>query len=116
MPRTEERPRPEPLIWSARTAAAADEMAARLAGHLAGDGREHRLADVAHTLQAGRQQFGHRRLLVASSTAEAAVGLAGATVLGRAESRTDRPVAFLIAGTGEQYPGMAADLYVSEPV
>ncbi|GAA2696431.1 hypothetical protein GCM10010412_090320 [Nonomuraea recticatena] len=116
VPRTEESPRPEPLIWSARTAAAADEMTARLAGHLAGDGREHRLADVAHTLQAGRQQFGHRRLLVASSTAEAAVGLAGATVLGRAESRTDRPVAFLIAGTGEQYPGMAAELYVSEPV
>ncbi|MEU8379818.1 SDR family oxidoreductase [Streptosporangium sp. NPDC048865] len=124
VPRTEERPRPEPLIWSARTAAAADEMTARLAGHLAGEGSEHRLADVAHTLQAGRRPFGHRRLLVASSVAEAAeaagatgtTGTAAAGVLGRAESRDDRPVAFLIAGTGEQYPGMAAELYESEPV
>ncbi|MEV4218611.1 SDR family oxidoreductase [Nonomuraea sp. NPDC049725] len=116
VPRTEEEPRPEPLIWSARTAAAADEMTARLAAHLAADGQELRLADVAHTLQAGRQQFGHRRMLVAASPAEAAEALAGGAALGRAETRADRPAAFLIAGAGEQYPGMAADLYATEPV
>ncbi|MFG1710516.1 SDR family NAD(P)-dependent oxidoreductase [Nonomuraea sp. M3C6] len=116
VPRTEEPPRPELLVWSARNAGAADAMTGRLAAHLDGDGREHRLADVAHTLQTGRQVFGHRRMLVASSPAEAAEGLRNAGVLGRAESRTDRPAAFLIPGTGEQYPGMAEELYRSEPV
>ncbi|WP_433074763.1 SDR family oxidoreductase [Nonomuraea sp. CA-218870] len=116
VPRTEEEPRPEPLVWSARTAAAADEMTGRLAAHLAGPGSGTRLADVAHTLQNGRQVFGHRRMLMASSTAEAAAALRDGAVLSRAESRADRPVAFLIAGTGEQYPGMAAELYRTEPV
>ncbi|GAA3444568.1 type I polyketide synthase [Planomonospora venezuelensis] len=117
VPRTAEPPRPELLIWSARTAEAADAMTAGLAAHLAGDGRGHRLDDVAHTLQTGRRVFAHRRMLVASSAEEAAAALREpAGVMGRSESRDDRPVAFLIAGTGEQYPGMAADLYRTEPV
>ncbi|GIH95247.1 SDR family NAD(P)-dependent oxidoreductase [Planobispora siamensis] len=117
VPRAEEPPRPELLVWSARTAEAADAMTARLADHLAGDGRGHRPADVAHTLQTGRRVFAHRRMLVASSTEEAAAALRDpAAVMGRSENRDDRPVAFLIAGTGEQYPGMAADLHRTEPV
>ncbi|MEV0144429.1 MULTISPECIES: SDR family NAD(P)-dependent oxidoreductase [unclassified Nonomuraea] len=138
VPRTEEPPRPELLVWSARTAAAADAMTERLAEHLAGHqaeterpaghpvgqavadlaggGSGHRLADVAHTLQTGRQVFAHRRTVVASSAAEAAERIRSGAALGRAESRADRPVAFLIAGTGEQYPGMAAELYETEPV
>src|SRR5690606_30289062 len=60
--------------------------------------------------------FSHRRMLVAGSAAEAAAALRGGAVLSRAESRADRPVAFLIAGTGEQYPGMAAELYRAESV
>ncbi|GAA3155856.1 type I polyketide synthase [Nonomuraea roseoviolacea] len=116
VPRTEEPPRPELLVWSARTASAADAMTERLAAHLAADGATHRLADVAHTLQTGRQVFAHRRMAVASSTAEAAGRIRSGAVLGGAGSRADRPVAFLVAGTGEQYPGMAAELYESEPV
>ncbi|WP_194243996.1 type I polyketide synthase [Nonomuraea phyllanthi] len=116
VPRTEEPSRPEPLVWSARTAEAADEMTRRLAAHLDGDGQAQRLADVAHTLQTGRQVFGHRRLLVASSPDEAAAGMRDAAALARVESRSDRPVAFLLAGTGEQYPGLAEELYRSEPV
>ena len=106
--------RPELLVWSARTAAAADAMTERLAGHLAGEPGP--LPDVAYTLQAGRRIFGHRRMLVASTVDEAVAGLRDAAVLSRADSTTDRPVGFLIAGTGEQYPGMAAELYRTEPV
>ncbi|WP_157251719.1 type I polyketide synthase [Nonomuraea typhae] len=122
-------PRAELLVWSARTAEAADTMTTRLADHLAGDAGNRtggtavppshggdRLADVAHTLQSGRRLFGHRRILVAGSTEEAVAGLREPAVLGRSDTRTDRQVAFLIAGTGEQYPGMAADLYAGEPV
>ncbi|MEO3854100.1 SDR family NAD(P)-dependent oxidoreductase [Acrocarpospora sp. B8E8] len=154
--RPEAAPRPQLLIWSARSAKAADELTAALADHLAdhlandvtdtadhladhvsghvtghvtdhvtdtaddladqlADTSELRLGDVAHTLQAGRRVFEHRRFLVASSAAEAVAGMRDAGVLGRAESRGDRPVGFLIAGTGEQYPGLADDLYTTEP-
>ncbi|MCA2220993.1 type I polyketide synthase [Nonomuraea aurantiaca] len=114
--------RPELLVWSARSAAAADAMTERLADHLATDphasplSETPHLPDVAHTLQAGRQVFGHRRMLVAATVDEAVAGLRDAGVLARADSRADRPVAFLIAGTGEQYPGLAAELYETEPV
>ncbi|MBT2230339.1 type I polyketide synthase [Nonomuraea sp. NEAU-A123] len=109
-------PRPELLVWSARSAAAADAMTARLADHLASDSDTHHLPDIAYTLQSGRQVFGHRRMLVATTVDGAVAGLRDAGVLARADSRADRPVAFLIAGTGEQYPGLAADLYETEPV
>ncbi|HET8643093.1 MAG TPA: SDR family oxidoreductase [Pseudonocardiaceae bacterium] len=108
--------RAELLVWSARTAAAAEAMAERLTGYLDAADFPHRLADVAHTLQSGRQVFTHRRILVASTPTEAAAALRDGAVLGRTDSRSDREVGFLIAGTGEQYPGMAADLYRTEPV
>nr|WP_062330488.1 type I polyketide synthase [Herbidospora sakaeratensis] len=105
---------PQLLVWSARSAKAADELTAGLAGHLA-DTPDLRLGDVAHTLRVGRRVFEHRRFLVAATAEEAAAGMRDAGVLGRAESRADRPVGFLIPGTGEQYPGLAEDLYAAEP-
>jgi acyl transferase domain-containing protein len=109
-------PRAELLVWSGRTAGAADALTSALAEHLAKPSTVDLLSDVAYTLQTGRRAFEHRRILVASTVDEAAGGLREAAVLAQAESRTDRPVGFLIAGTGEQYPGMAADLYRAEPV
>ncbi len=106
-------PRPELLVWSARSAPAVDELTAALAGHLAGTAD--RLSDVAHTLQSGRRVFEHRRVLVATDTATASADLRAGTVLAATDSRADRPVGLLFAGTGEQYPGMAADLYATEP-
>ncbi|HEY7594438.1 MAG TPA: SDR family NAD(P)-dependent oxidoreductase, partial [Actinophytocola sp.] len=115
--RREPAKRPALLVWSARSAAAADALTTRLADAL--DGSAERLGDVAHTLQAGRQTFEHRRILVSSSVDtmdEAAAALRDNAVLTRVESRSDRAVGFLLSGTGEQYPGMAADLYETEPV
>ncbi|WP_370383430.1 SDR family NAD(P)-dependent oxidoreductase [Catenulispora sp. GAS73] len=115
--RPEPSPRPELLVWSGRSAAAAEAMTEQLAEHLASPaGAGDRLSDIAHTLQSGRRVFEHRRILVASSIHDAVTGIRDAQVLVRAETRTDREVGFLIAGTGEQYPGMAADLYAAEPV
>ncbi|WP_410606659.1 SDR family NAD(P)-dependent oxidoreductase [Amycolatopsis sp. lyj-109] len=104
----------ELLVWSARSAAAADAATANLAAHLAGSGDA--LADVAHTLQSGRTTFGHRRMLVAGSPEEAARLLAEGTVSASSDAGTGRRVGFLIAGTGEQYPGLAAELYETAPV
>ncbi|MBC6447371.1 type I polyketide synthase [Actinokineospora xionganensis] len=112
--------RPEPaaraelLVWSARSAAAADAFGARLAEHLAGSGD--RLADIAHTLQTGRQVFEHRRMVVAATADDAVDALGDPGPQARTDSGADRAVALLIAGTGEQYTGMAADLYRTEPV
>ncbi|MGW4058213.1 SDR family NAD(P)-dependent oxidoreductase [Amycolatopsis sp. NPDC004747] len=105
---------PELLVWSARSAAAADAATANLAAHLAHSGDA--LADVAHTLQSGRTTFGHRRMLVAGSADEAARLLASGAVSSSSDAGTGRRVGFLIAGTGEQYPGLAAELYETAPV
>ncbi|TKK89201.1 SDR family NAD(P)-dependent oxidoreductase [Herbidospora galbida] len=112
--RPAETSRPQLLVWSARSAKAADELTAGLADHLA-DTPDLRLGDVAHTLRVGRRVFEHRRFLVAATAGEAVAGMRDAGVQGRAESRADRPVGFLIPGTGEQYPGLAEDLYATEP-
>ncbi|MDR8412933.1 SDR family NAD(P)-dependent oxidoreductase [Nonomuraea sp. 3-1Str] len=103
---------------SARTADAADEACRRLGGHLA-DGPGPRLADVAYTLQVGRKTFEHRRAIVAGDLAAAAAALDGRRaddLLGRVETVRGRQVAFLFGGVGEQYPGLAGDLYRHEPV
>ncbi|HEY0495450.1 MAG TPA: SDR family oxidoreductase [Kutzneria sp.] len=107
-------PRPELLVWSARTAQAADEMGTRLADHLAAT--EDSLADAANTLQRGRSLFRHRRIVVAANAAEAADKIREGEFLTRHDGRTDRGVGFLLAGAGEQYPGMARHLYETEPV
>ncbi|SFC87958.1 type I polyketide synthase [Streptomyces aidingensis] len=102
------------LPVSARTADAADASVRRLAGHLRGN-PDLRLADVAFTLQVGRRTFEHRRVAVAGTLAGAVTALDEGPA-GRIETADDRPVAFLFAGVGEQYPGLVGELYRREPV
>ncbi|MFD6156187.1 type I polyketide synthase [Nocardia sp. NPDC060256] len=64
---------PRALLISGRTAQDADRIAARLAEHL--DHTDAELASVAQTLAHGRRRFPHRRMVVASTTAEAAAAL-----------------------------------------
>ncbi|MFF1614720.1 SDR family NAD(P)-dependent oxidoreductase, partial [Amycolatopsis sp. NPDC058278] len=111
-PDTERRHQVLPV--SARTADAADAAARRLGEHLAGT-PDARLADVAFTLQEGRKTFEHRRVAVASDVDGAVATLTGAPAA-RVEPVQGRPVAFLFAGVGEQYPGLAGELYRREPV
>jgi acyl transferase domain-containing protein/acyl carrier protein len=123
------------LPLSARTPAALEAAAARLAAHLGsrlesraaapgegGGGGESEgraaayLADLAWTLQTGRQAFAERRFVVASDLAGARAALAGRAVSGRREGAGARPVVFLFPGLGDQYAGMAAELYRFEAV
>ncbi|HYH80775.1 MAG TPA: beta-ketoacyl synthase N-terminal-like domain-containing protein [Longimicrobium sp.] len=123
----EEAPEPRPsaarrpwhlLTLSARTPTALDAAAARLAGHL----RAHPglpLADVAHTLQAGRREMAHRRVLAVRDGEDAAALLEGAQpdrVSSGATGEALRSVAFIFPGVGDQYPQMARGLYEGEPV
>ncbi len=106
-----------PIVLSARSKAALDAQAARLAAHLRAH-PEQPLADVAYTLKEGRRAFEKRRVLVAGSPAEAAALLEGGDprrVFNH--DHLDAPeVVFMFPGGGAQYAGMARDLYATEPV
>ncbi len=108
----------QPLVLSARSRAALDAAASRLAAHLRAS-PDQPLADVAWTLKEGRRAFAHRRVLVAATHEEAARLLETGDprrvftheVLGEAPE-----VVFMFPGGGAQYAGMARDLYETEPV
>ncbi len=103
------------LVVSAKTDTALDASTARLATWL----REHPeadLADVAWTLQMGRDSFARRRTVAARSSAEAVNLLAPldprrvATATVPLDATT-ASVVFMFPGGGAQYPGMGAELY-----
>jgi acyl transferase domain-containing protein/acyl carrier protein len=107
---------PQLLIWSARTTSAADTAAQRLAEHLAAH-PEQDLADVAFTLQVGREPFAERRALVVNERAQALVALSAkgsGQVIGARHEGGARPVAFLFSGQGSQHSGMGHGLYLHE--
>ncbi len=103
------------LTLSARSEGALNAVARRLADHLeAHPGLE--LADVAYTLHLGRRAFQYRRALTVCSDKPA-----HAIEILRASKSTaiavpERPVIFMFPGQGSQYPGMAAELYATEPL
>ena len=109
------------LPLSARTPAAlvqvADQYRSWLSAH-----PEATLADVCFTAGAGRAHLEHRAALVVNSR-ESAVELLGALAddrpapgLVRGESHDPPKTAWLFTGQGSQYPGMARELFDTEPV
>ena len=107
----------QPLVISARSKAALDGQAARLAAHLRAH-PEQPLADVAWTLKEGRRAFDKRRVIVAESHDEAAALLEGADPrrVFSHEHMVAPDVVFMFPGGGAQFAGMARDLYETEPV
>ncbi|WP_017558609.1 type I polyketide synthase [Nocardiopsis baichengensis] len=117
-PAPDDRPRtrgPAVLTLSARTAGglrtAADRLAARLRAR-----PDVPIADVAGTLQVGREAHPHRRTVVCRDAGEAAERLAEAADGGRPAPRRRPEVVFVLPGAGVQYPGMGAELHRTEPV
>ncbi|MFL6083378.1 MAG: type I polyketide synthase, partial [Mycobacterium sp.] len=109
------------LPLSARTPAAlvqvADQYRSWLNAH-----PEATLADVCFTAGTGRAHLGHRAALVVNSR-ESAIELLGALSddrpapgLVRGESHDTPKTAWLFTGQGSQYPGMAKELFDTEPV
>lgn len=106
------------LMLSAATPGALDENSKALAGHFRRE-PDQKLADAAYTLQVGRTALRHRRVLVAASTEDAAAKLEVPSPPAVHTSEclvSDRKVGFLFPGAGPQHPGMAYDLYQTEPV
>lgn len=106
------------LTLSARSTAALSAASQRLGAHLTRH-PELDLADVAHTLHVGRRAFAHRCAHVVPA-ADRAHAVSALLDPGRPSQsscpETPPDVIFLFPGQGAQYPGMAADLYRSEPV
>ena len=78
--------------------------------------KKYPFADVAFTLQTGRQTFQHRRAVVARTHADAIAALRAPAKLSHIGDRLDTPVALLFPGQGAQYAGMGAQLCKTEPV
>ncbi|MFC0032420.1 SDR family NAD(P)-dependent oxidoreductase [Micromonospora chaiyaphumensis] len=117
--RTERRVRPAHLLQvSAKTPTALDTAVKRLADHLESGtaGGPELLADVAHTLRVGRQQYPHRAAVVATDLPSAAAALRDKRKGHRGAVDGPAPrVALLFSGQGSQYAGMGAELYAEDP-
>ncbi|HET6709447.1 SDR family NAD(P)-dependent oxidoreductase [Amycolatopsis sp.] len=97
---------------SAASAAALSAQLTRLS-----ERTEVALADLAHTLRDGRAHLDHRRAVVATSLDDAARQLAAAAQTPDVHRKPGSPtVAFLLPGVGDQYRGLATQLYRDEPV
>ncbi len=105
------------LLLSAKTESALETTTQNLGQHLT-QHSDLNLADVAHTLQVGRREFNHRRMLVCQDT-EDALNALNQPVYERVFTRfqsDNRAIAFMFPGQGAQYVNMGKELYQSEPV
>jgi amino acid adenylation domain-containing protein len=106
------------LPLSAKTSTALEAATVELAEYL----RDHPdldLRDVAYTLQLGRRQFDHRRVVLASDIPDAVRTLEDPGSDRRLTSLADsgnRPVVFIYPGQSSQYVNMGLNLYQSEPI
>ena len=114
-------PRFSILPLSAQTPTALVQVADQYRGWLSAH-PEATLADVCFTAGVGRAHLEHRAALVVNST-ESASELLGALAddrpapgLVRGESHDTPKTAWLFTGQGSQYPGMARELFDTEPV
>ncbi|WP_445629022.1 SDR family NAD(P)-dependent oxidoreductase [Nostoc sp. DSM 114167] len=121
------------LVVSAKTSSALETTTANLANHLQ-QHPELNLADIAYTLQVGRAEFNHRRVLVCEDIEDAVSALqledpervftrlvesgihVGAASRKEVTPQKYRPIVFMFPGQGAQYVDMAKELYQTEPI
>ena len=106
------------LVLSAKTSAALETATKNLGDYLSAH-PDADLAGVAYTLQAGRREFAHRRMLVARDTNDAAASLVShdpQRLLTNFQEPRHRPNVFMFPGQGAQYVGMSRGLYEAEPL
>jgi phthiocerol/phenolphthiocerol synthesis type-I polyketide synthase E len=106
------------LPISARTTTALDVATSNLYEYLK-ENPSFDLADVAYTLQVGRKQFNHRRVVVCQDMEDAVRALDtldARRVFTSLQEPRERPVVFMFPGQGSQYVRMGRDLYNTESV
>jgi FkbM family methyltransferase len=104
------------LVLSAKTELALKSAAINLTDYL----KQHldlNLADIAYTLQCGRQAFEHRRTVVCRDIADAIVAFENPKrVLSNIQETQEKSVAFMFPGLGTQYVNMGWELYQVESI
>ncbi|NEP58315.1 MAG: SDR family NAD(P)-dependent oxidoreductase, partial [Symploca sp. SIO2G7] len=105
------------LVISAKTSSALETATTNLANHLK-QHSEINLADVAYTLQVGRQALNHRRMVIVEDIEGALNALESdpQRVYTSFTESSERPVVFMFTGQGAQYVNMARAIYQSEKV
>ncbi len=97
----------------------ADFVSEKVAHFQSWDGKTNKLADVAYTLQVGRNEFDFRRFFVVPNDINNAGDIhkliAAETAITTKYDNNDKPIVFMFPGGGTQYVNMARDLYNSEP-
>jgi len=114
---TESRSR-QMILLSARTESALNNVTGNLVEYLRNNPGVN-LANVAYTLQVGREAFEYRRKLICSDTEEAIRELSSPDsrkVHTYFSKEKKQPVVFMFPGLGAQYVNMGLDLYRSETV
>ena len=99
------------LLLSAKTASALKTAVSNLQHYLEQHPQAN-LADIAYTLQVGRSAFNYRQIAVCKDHTEAVSTLE--STQSTYQAFKDRGVAFMFTGLGEQYVGMAQELYAQE--
>jgi acyl transferase domain-containing protein/acyl carrier protein len=105
------------LVLSAKSPSALEAATTRLADHLEKH-PEQELADVAYTLQVGRQGFKHRRVLLCQDREDAVRALRSGDagrLLTAVQETSNRPVAFLFPDSDARLAEAAAELHRAEP-
>jgi non-ribosomal peptide synthase protein (TIGR01720 family) len=105
------------LLLSAKTESALENATQNLVQHLT-QNHDLNLADLAYTLQVGRRQFNHRRILVCQNSEDALSAFnqqISQRVFTNFQESTRPSIAFMFPGQGAQYVGMGKELYQSEP-
>ncbi|WP_310482214.1 polyketide synthase, partial [Chamaesiphon sp. VAR_48_metabat_403] len=106
------------LLLSAKTELALDRLTTNLRDYLQ-QHPELNLADVAYTLQQGRQHYHYRRSICCQNLAEAIENLTTLppqlTATRHLSGKTAN-VVFMFSGQGTQYLNMGANLYKHEPI
>jgi acyl transferase domain-containing protein/acyl carrier protein len=106
------------LLLSAKTESALETATENLVQHLQ-QHPELNLADMAYTLQVGRAEFNHRRVVVCQDIEDTANTLQlrePQRVFTRLVESGDRSIVFMFPGQGAQYVDMGKELYQNEPI
>ncbi|MBL8299388.1 MAG: SDR family NAD(P)-dependent oxidoreductase [Rhodanobacteraceae bacterium] len=111
----EPRPYHRLFVFGAKSPSALARMRERLAEYLRGKA-DLNLADVAFSLNVGRQKYDHRGFVVADSIAALIEACEKpGTTLPPLPNQGRRQLVFMFPGQGSQYANMALDFYRDEP-
>ncbi|MDZ8030982.1 polyketide synthase [Nostoc sp. DedSLP04] len=106
------------LVLSAKTQTALESATTNLIDYLAHH-PDTNLADVAHTLQVGRRNFNHRRVVLCQDTQDAIKILTAPDqqgVLSNFSETRNHSIVFMFPGQGAQYVNMGRELYETEAI